>query len=269
MRRSGEPPAAAPPPELGERARGRRERAARVGAPHLAPSLLALAAALAAWALWGKVSCRDAGLALSSPETQVKAALARQDRARVPDVYGFRAGGTASMRSVSYSDVAISMDGGTARVVALVEAEGDVAWQEERARLSYVGREAFQMSRCSAAGWCADGRQFAGVKGVLATLFRREDAFNGRDPEAYERLVSERYSGAGGKPALVARLRDDLRDGPPARVRIVAWQIRVERDRAIVGEDYELAIGEDAPRTLRARYELAREGERWAIVSGL
>lgn len=268
MRRSGEPPAAAPP-GLGERARGRRERAARVGAPHLVPSLLALGVAVLAWALWGKVSCADAGLALASPETQVKAALARQDRARVPDVYGFRAGGTASLREVRFSDVAVAMDGGTARVVALVEAEGDVAWQEERARLTYLGREAFVMSRCDTAGWCADGRQFAGVKGVLATLFRREDAFNGQDAEAYERLVSERYAGVGGKAALVARLRGDLRGGPPARVRILAWQIRVERDRAIVGEDYELAIGEGAPRTLRARYELAREGERWAIVSGL
>jgi hypothetical protein len=268
LRRSGEPPAAARP-ELGERVRGRRERAARVGAPHLVPSLLALAVALAAWALWGKVSCGDARLAVTSPETQVKAALARQDRARVPDVYGFRAGGTTSLRSVRYSDVAVSLDGGNARVIALVEADGDVAWQQERARLTYVGREAFGMSRCSTAGWCADGRQFAGVKGVLATLFRREDAFNGRDSEAYARLVSERYAGAGGKPALLARLREDLREGPRARARIVAWQIRVERDRAIVGEDYELVIGEDAPRTLRARYELAREGERWAILSGL
>lgn len=268
MRPSGEPPGA-PRPELGERARGRRERAARVGAPHLVPSLLALLAAAAVWALWGRISCGDAGLAVSSPETQVKAALARQDRARVPDVYGFRAGGTASLRAVRYEDVAVAVDGGKARVVALVEADGDVAWRDERAQLSYVGREAFEMSRCDAAGWCGDGRQFAGLKGVLATLFRREDAFNGRDPESYARLVSERYAGAGGKDALLARLREDLRAAPPARVRISAWQIRVERDRAIVGEDYELAVGEEPPRALRARYELVREGERWAIVSGL
>ncbi|WP_242346268.1 nuclear transport factor 2 family protein [Anaeromyxobacter terrae] len=268
MRRSGEPPAA-PPPELGERARGRRERAARVGAPHLVPSLVAIAAALAVWALWGKVSCGDPRVALGSPETQVKAALAKQDRARVPDVYGFRAGGVASLRSVRFADVVVAMDGGKARVLAVVEAEGDVAWQDEGARISYVGREAFEMTRCSAAGWCADGRQFAELKGVLAALFRREDAFNRRDPEAYARLVSERYAGNGGRDALLARLGEDLRADPPARVRIHAWQIRVERDRAIVGEDQELTIGDGPPRTLRARYELLREGERWAIVSGL
>ena len=270
------PPSADPPggPErppgtfhLGERTRARRERAGRLGAPHLVPAALALAAALLAWAAWGRISCSDAALAVASPETQIHAALARQGRAGVPDVYGFRAGGTATLRDVRYADVAVLVDGGRAQVVAVVEAEGEVAWRDEQARVSYVGRESFAMSRCRIALWCADGDQFARLKGVLATLFRREDAFNARDAAAYARLVSDGY--AGGKDALLTRLREDLGAGAAARMRVRAWQIRVERDRATVGEDYDIQVAGAGPQQLRARFELAREDDRWRIVSGL
>jgi hypothetical protein len=250
---------------FGERSRTRRERAATVGAPHLVPAVFALLVALGVWAAWGKVSC-DAGLHAASPETQVRAALARQHRARIPDVYGFRAGGTVSLSNLRYADVAVNVDGGRAQVIAVVDAEGDVSWRE-KARLSYVGREAFAMTPCRIALWCGDGRQFARLKGVLATLFRRHDAFNAGDAEAYARLVSDRYAGEGGKAALLARLRDDL--GGDARMRVVAWQIRVERDRAVVGEDYEIRVGDAAPAVLRARFELALEGASWRVVSGL
>jgi hypothetical protein len=254
-----------PEERFGERSRSRRERASSVGAPHLVPALLALAAVLAVWAGWGKVSC-DAGLRAASPETQVRAALARLDRARVPDVYGFRAGGTASLWNVRYLDVAVSVEGERARVVAVVDAEGDVTWGAEKAKISYVGRETFGMTPCRIALWCGDGRQFAELSGVLSTLFRRHDAFNGGDAEAYARLVSEGY--AGGKDALLARLRRDLAGGD-ARMKVLAWQIRVERDRATVGEDYEIRVGAEAPTILRARFELAREGAAWRVVSGL
>ena len=123
------------------------------------------------------------------------------------------------------------------------------------------------MTPCRIALWCADGDQFAQLRGVLATLFRREDAFNGRDADAYARLVSDRY--AGGKDALLARLRGDLGGKLPARIRVLGWQIRVERDRAQVGEDYEIRVGEEAPRQLRARFELVREDDRWRVLSGL
>ncbi len=262
-RRGDGPP---PPLRIGERTRARRERASRVGAPHLVPAALALAAGLARWAAWGRVSC-DAGLAVASPETQVKAALAKQDRARIPDVYGFHAGGSATLRDVRFGDVAVLAEDGRARVVAVVEAEGEVAWGEEQARLSYVGREAFGMTPCRIALWCADGDQFAQLRGVLATLFRREDAFNGRDADAYARLVSDRYEG--GKDALLARVRADLGKEPAARMRVLGWQIRVERDRAEVGEDYEIRLGEAAPQKLRARFVLAHEDDRWRVVSGL
>jgi hypothetical protein len=201
----------------------------------------------------------------------VKEALLHQDRAHLADVYGWKSGGTVELYPVRWPEVAVQVDEGgkVARVVALVDGEGQVTWRDERAQLAYIGRETFRMTPCSIALWCGDGRQFDALRGVLTTLFRREDAFNGRDAAAYERLVSEAYRGPGGREALLSRIRDDLAAGPRARVRIEAWQIRVERDRAEVGEDYRIEVEGRPPARLRARYVLAREGERWAIVDGL
>jgi hypothetical protein len=245
----------------------RAPRSARVGAPVLVPAALALAAAIALWLGWGKLGAL--GTSLEAVDVQVRRALSHQARARLEDVYGFRAGGTAELTRVAFADVTVREEGARAEVVAVVEAEGRVAWREEAAALGYLGRERFAMQPCEIALWCADGRQFAQLRGVLTTLFRREDAFNGADPDAYGRLVSERYAEAGGKGALLARLRRDLSGAPPARIRVLAWQIRVEQARATVGEDYEIRIGDGPPRALRARFELAREGDRWTIVSGL
>ena len=178
---------------FGDRARSRRERASPVGAPRLVPAALALAAALAVWAAWGRVSC-DAGLALRARRPR-SAPPSRARTARgIPDVYGFRAGGIASLRQLRYADVAVNVEDARARVIAVVDAEGDVSWRDETARLSYVGREVFGMTPCRVALWCGDGRQFAQLRGVLATLFRRHDAFNAGDLDAYGHLVSDRYA---------------------------------------------------------------------------
>lgn len=254
-----------------ERAAQRRARAAPTGAPYLVPAALALVAALLLWRYWDRLVAVDLPVALASPETQVKEALQHQDRAHLADVYGWKSGGTAELVPVRFAEISVSVEEGRklARVLALVEAEGRVTWRDERATLAYVGREAFTMTPCSIALWCGDGKQFEQLRGVLTALFRREDAFNGRDAEAYARFVSERYQGEGGKAALLARLRDDLAHGPPARARIQAWQIRVERDRAEVGEDLLVEVEGRAPAKLRARYTLAREGDRWLIVDGL
>ncbi|HSN89949.1 MAG TPA: nuclear transport factor 2 family protein [Anaeromyxobacteraceae bacterium] len=247
---------------------GRREpRLPRAGAPYLFPIALTLLVGLAVWAGWDRLAAL--GTVLESPEAQVRRALARQDRADLEDVYGFRAGGTVRLHRLRFADVTVSAEGDRAEVVAVLEAEGRVAWRDEAATVAYVGRERFGMSPCRIWVWCADGRQFASLRGVLTALFRRQDAFNGRDPEAYGRLVSDRYQGEGGRQALLAQLRADLGKGPPARMRVVGWQVRVEQDRALVGEDYTIEVGDAPPRTLRARFEMAREGERWAIVSGL
>jgi hypothetical protein len=270
------PPSAEPPAShrdgepFSPRARAaRRARAAKLGAPYLVPLALVAAAALALWAARDRLAAVNLPVAVASPETQVKEALAHQQRAHLADVYGFKSGGTAELYPVRFADVVVQSDGDAARVLAVVEAEGRVTWRDDRADLTYVGREAFGMTRCRIALWCGDGEQFARLRGVLLTLFRRVDAFHAGDADAYARLVSDRYAGDGGRAALLARVVGDLAAGPPARVRVVAWQIRVERDRAIVGEDYELRLGDDAPRTLRARYTLALEGERWLIVDGL
>lgn len=246
----------------------RRARAARTGAPYLVPTALALIAAILLWRNWDRIAGASLAISAASPETQVREALRHQPRAHLADVYGFKSGGTLELTPVRYADVAVSVEGERAQVLAVVEAEGRVTWRDERADLTYVGREAFEMSRCSIALWCGDGKQFARLRGVLTALFRREDAFNGRDPDAFARLVSDAYAGPGGKAALLERIGGDLRRGP-ARARIVAWQIRVERDRAEVGEDYELRAGEGAPQRLRARYVLVRGDERWLFVDGI
>lgn len=273
MARSGEPggPRRAGPIFSPRAREDRRARRLRSGAPYLVPTVLALAAAVALWAAWGRLGAIDLSVAAASPETQVKTALAHQDRAHLADVYGFKSGGTAELYPVRFADVQVSVapDRKSARVLAVVEAEGSATWRDERATISYVGREVFGMTPCSIALWCGDGRQFSMLRGVLMTLFRREDAFNGRDAEAYARIVSDDYAEPGGKAALLGRLRSDLGAGPPLRVRILGWQIRVERDRAVAGEDYEIRADGRAPERLRARYTLARDGERWLIAGGL
>lgn len=270
MPRSADPSGPPPAGPFSPRAReARRARAARSGAPYLVPIALALAAALVLWRYWDRIAGADLAISAASPETQVREALRHQERAQLADVYGFKSGGTAELVPVRYADVAVSAEGDRARVLAVVEAEGRVTWRDQRAALSYVGREAFGMTRCSIALWCGDGQQFARLRGVLTALFRRADAFDGRDAEAYGRLVSEAYAGPGGRPAVLARLARELAAGEPARVRVLGWQVRVERDRAEVGEDHELRSGEGAPERRRARYTLALEDDRWRFVEGL
>lgn len=264
------PPSAEPPGrgELlsGRRTAARRERAAKLGAPHLVPILLVVIAALLGWRYWDRIVARDLPIAAASPEVQIRQALAQQDRARLADVYGFRAGGTAELHGVSFQEPVVALEGERARVIARVAARGRVVWRSEAAEVAYLGREEFTMTPCTIALWCGDGQQFSQLRAVLLTLFRRHDAFNGRDAAAYERLVSPRYEG---REALLARIADDLAAGPAARVSIRGWQIRVERGRAEVGEDYELALEGREPARLRARYVLVREGDRWLIADGL
>jgi hypothetical protein len=257
------PPSAEPPRGLG------RALGGRLGAPHLVPISLALLAATAGWLLlreggWARQRLRAA---VTSPETQVKEALARQVKARLGDVYGYSAGGTIVLEPVAYGDVTVRVEGERAQVLAVVDASGEVTWRDGRARVAYVGREAFAMRPCSVAGWCADGAQFARLRAALATVFRRLDGARTGDLEVVARLVSERYEG--GKAALLQRLRAEQATATGRRVAVTAWQVRVERDGAVVGEDYEVAEGDGPPRPLRARYTLAWEEGRWRFVAGL
>ncbi len=247
----------------------RRARAARSGAPYLVPLALALTAAALLWRYWDRIAGADLAISAAGPETQIREALRHQERAQLADVYGFRAGGTAELVPVRYADVTVSVEGDRARVLAVVQAEGRVVWRDQRAALSYVGREAFTMSRCSIALWCGDGQQFSRLRSVLSALFRRADAFDAGDLGAYGRLAADGYGGPGGKAALLARLGRERAAAPGARVRVLRWQVRVERDRAEVGEDQEVRVRDGSPEPRRARYVLALRDDRWLFVDGL
>ncbi|HET6924171.1 MAG TPA: nuclear transport factor 2 family protein, partial [Anaeromyxobacteraceae bacterium] len=182
----------------------------------------------------------------------------------------FRAGGTAELVPVRFRDVVTSVEGERATVVAMLDAEGRVTWRDQAADLSYIGRERFHMRPCRIALWCGEGDQFERLREVLRILFRRLDAFRARDAAAYAGLVSERYQDRGlDRRALLDRVAADFRDGPAASLRVLAWQIRVERDRAEVGEDYRIAVPGRAPARRRALLRLEREGERWVFGGGL
>lgn len=121
------------------------------------------------------------------------------------------------------AEITVAVDGPRARVVAIADGGGRARFGAEAPALAYVGREAFLLERC-AAGWCA-------AEGVLPAL----------------RGVVE---------ALVAAPR-------PPGARVVAWQIRVERDEATAGEDRE--VGGAPPRREREVRTLRRDAAgRWA-----
>jgi hypothetical protein len=173
------------------------------------------------------LACSPAG-----PQTQVREALARQGALRVA-----APGAQADLARVRFSDVVVSMDGSRALVVAMVEADGRVRTGGDDASLAYVGREAFAMRRCEGAGWCAEGEPVPALAGVLAAL------------------PALRAGSAAGAAAA----------GAP--IRTVAWQVRIERDRAVVGEDLEVASGA-GPVRRRSVHEIVREGDGWVRAGG-
>jgi hypothetical protein len=283
------------PPRPGSEFRRRRRVSFRSGAPYLVPVLVAGAAALAAWFWRAEILDAGSGLSLQSPENQIRQALAHQDRAHLEDVYGWKAGGTLELTSVRYSEVVPEVaevvpdvGGGRATVVAHLDAEGRAVWRDQAAAVSYIGRERFHMKPCKIALWCAEGDQFARLRAVLRTLFRRLDAARVGDAAAQVALAADDYrEGGTDRAGLAARLRGEAASPRPG-LRVRAWQIRVDRDVAEVGEDYEEAgAGREAGREagareagagregmpegrpLRARYRLERRGERWVFAGGL
>jgi len=258
-------------PPFGRRREQRLALEGRTGAPYLVPILLSLAAlGGGAWLLQAAPSLRGT---LGPPEAQVRAALGKLTSARLEDAYGHRSGGLAELVTLRFNDVTVSVEGAgeaqAARVVALAEGQGRVAWRGKEASLGYVGREAFEMRPCRFAGWCSQGEALAELRPVLRLLFRRLDAFEGRDLGAYARLVAEGYRGPGGKAALLARLAKDLAAQPPATLTVTGWQLRIERDQVLAGEDETLTLAGRGPVALRARLTLVREGGRWVIADGL
>lgn len=138
-------------------------------------------------------------------------------------------GGRAELSPVRFGDVAVQVDGARAQVLAVVDGQGAVSWRGERATLGYVGREAFAMVRCPAARWCPEGAELPALRGVLSALRARAEV----EPDRHVR----------------------------------AWQIRVERERATAGEDYDVVLPGGAERR-RAVHALRREGAGWVFVEG-
>jgi hypothetical protein len=232
------------------------------------PLLAAAATAAAAWHWRSEIQDFGSSVALQSPDTQIRQALAAQGRAHLEDIYGWKAGGTLELVPVRYAEVVPDVEGNRASVVAVLDAEGKAVWRDQEARVSYVGREQFHMKPCKIALWCAEGDQFARLRAVLRTLFRRLDAARAGDASTLASLAAEDYrDGPTDRAALVEKLRqENVRHRPDLKV--TGWQIRVDRDGAEVGEDYDVVEGGDV-RHRRARYRLERRGERWLFVSGL
>jgi hypothetical protein len=254
-------------PGSGSRREIRRALETRAGAPYLFPAAVTLLALALGW--WLKDAAPELAGAAAAPEQQVRRALSGLTSARLEDVYGHGSGGLAELQQLRFADVTVALQGERVQVVAMADGAGRVAWRGQVIPLSYLGREAFGMRRCRFAGWCAEGEALGQLRPVLRLLFRRLDAFNGRDPAAYGRLVAEGYRGEGGRAAVLARLARDLAAAPGATLTVTGWQIRVDRDEAIVGEDERLAVGGADPVSLRARLRLVRQGERWVIAEGL
>jgi hypothetical protein len=243
-------------------------RFGKSGAPYLVPVAAALVLAVVLGFGWRRVSSCGAPTAWASPETQVREALANQNRGQLSDVYGFKSGGTAELFPLRFAEPAVSVEGGRATVAAMLDAEGRVAWRDQTAHLRYLGREKFHMSPCRIAGWCGEGDQFERLRGVLVALFRRHDAQAARDPRALAPLVDDRYADLGEtKDALLVRLGRSwaAEQGRPS---VRAWQVRVERESAEVGEDLEVARS-DGPAQARALYRLRWDGARWVFTGGL
>jgi hypothetical protein len=157
---------------------------------------------------------------VSSPATEIREALAR------PAPIAVAAGSARiDLRRAEFRDVEVAAEGGRARILAVVDADGTVSLAGGAVAVGYLGREDFEMVRCARARWCATVSPVPALAGVVEALA----AF---PPE-------------------------------PGR-RPVAWQIRVERDRAAVGED---AAGPGGAAAARRALDLVREGGRWRLAS--
>jgi hypothetical protein len=132
------------------------------------------------------------------------------------------------LEELRLAEIAVAVDGPRARVVAVAEGGGRARFAGQAPTFAYVGREAFLLERCAGAGFCPAEAPLPALRGVVAAL--------------------------AGAPRA-------------AGTRVLAWQIRVERDRATAGEDLEVADGA-AVRRLREVRALRREADGgWALAA--
>lgn len=204
---------------------------------------------------------------VESPESGIRRVLAEPAGSGPAPIPGSAA--TLRIDHVRFSDLLVSAAGAGAEVVAVADAEGGVAWRGREIPVSFVGRERVRMVRAAAGEWRVDGDRLPRLASLLTVLARRADAFDDADAGRYRPLVADDYAGPGGKEGLLGRLARDLAATPRARFRPISWQVRIERETAQVGEDYEIAVGAAGVRRLRARLDLRDEGGRWRITGGL
>ena len=192
------------------------------------PFAIALLLALAALGLWLGRGLLPLPPRLAGGERSIAQALARQESARLEA----GADGLAlELRPLRFAEVSAAVEGARATVVAVLDAEGAASFAGQSAAVSYIGRERFHMHVCGPA-WCAEADQFARLRGVLAALLRRHLA---------------------------------LAAAAPGR-RVLAWQVRVERELAEAGEDWEITGAGGASRRGRDRLSLRWEDGRWALL---
>ena len=208
------------------RGSGREGRRRGPGALLAAAALLALAA-LGAWL--GRDLLRDPGR-LAGGEAGVREALGRQVRAHLDGGAGPDAL-ALDLAPLRFAEVSALVEGGRATVVAVLDAEGTASFAGQSVPVSYIGRERFHMRTCGAA-WCAEPDQLVRLRGVLEALLQRHRA---------------------------------LAAGLPGR-RVIGWQVRVEREEAEAGEDWEVPRAGGAPERGRDRLSLRWEDGRWALA---
>jgi hypothetical protein len=201
------------------------QSSARAGRRPRTRIALALLCALAALGIWLGRGLLPLPPRLAGGEHGIARDLARQESARLS------ADGLAlELRPLRFAEVSAAVEGARATVVAVLDAEGAASFAGQSAAVSYIGRERFHMRTCGA-GWCAEADQLARLRGVLAALLRRHLA---------------------------------LAAAAPGR-RVLAWQVRVERELAEAGEDWEIPGPGGASRRGRDRLSLRWEGDRWAL----
>ena len=157
---------------------------------------------------------------VASPATEVRDALARAAPLELP-----AGAARVVLARATFADVTVSLEGGRARVVAVVDADGPGhRWTAREVRVGYVGREAFEMERCARARWCPAGAPLPALAGG------RRGARGGAAPR---------------RPAARSRGRS-------------GWSATARAS----GED---AVRRDGARAPRGALELVRDGVRWRL----
>lgn len=233
--------------------------------------------AIGAAALSVAASC-PACEAILGTETRVRAALASLERGFQVPIAG---GDAVAVHRASFREVTVAEDAVGPLAIALVDADGACA----AVRVRYLGVETIRFER-RAGTLKAAAPVLPRLAAVAGSLQDRVRAFAARDPFAYrDRLVARSFREGGmDRAAYLLRLERDFAAaaGPPVRLTVDAWTVRIDRDRAEVLEEFRPPVGDPASASppgpnefgpgrapARARFELVVEDGAWRFASGL